>query len=64
MISPHIHVVNDPDGVRLTLRNATLVIPPDMALELANLLVRFALHHDPLAVHPLPEVKPTGDPIR
>lgn len=64
MMTPHIEVTNDPDGVRLTLKGQWLVLPPTMAIELATLLINAAHDHDPLGVRPLPQVTPIGDPIK
>lgn len=67
MISPHIKVTNDPDGVRLELKGVWLVLPPPMARELAATLVECAggVELDALyGKNPLPAVTPTGDPIK
>lgn len=58
MMTPHITVENDADGVQLTLKSASIVLPPGMAVELARLLLDAADAHDPLGVRSLPVVKP------
>jgi hypothetical protein len=62
-MTPHITVANHPDGVHLTLKHVGLVLPPDMARDLAVLLRVAADNHDPLGVLPLPEAQVQGKPL-
>lgn len=62
-MTPLINIENDADGVRLTLRDRSIVLPPAMANELAQLLLDASAEHDPATVRPQPVVTPSGDPI-
>lgn len=62
-ITPHLEVTAHPDGVHLKLRHVSLVLPPDMAKDVAALLVAVADAHDPLGVLPLPQATVKGKPL-
>ena len=62
-ITPHIEITPHADGVHLKLKHVEIVLPPDMAKAVGNLLITAADAHDPLGVTPLPEAKVLGKPL-
>lgn len=62
-ITPHVTVQTIPDGIRLTVKHSSIVLPPDMAKEIGNWLISSADAHDPLTVPEIPVVTPTGKSI-
>lgn len=60
-LSPLLTVSNHTDGVRLQLRSDWLVLPPQMAVSLAQALTAAAQAHDASRVTPLPTVTPKGE---
>jgi hypothetical protein len=59
-ITPHIEITPHADGVHLKLKHVELVLPPQMARDVGQLLIDTANAHDPLGVLPLPEAKVKG----
>lgn len=63
-ITPHFKLETHADGVRITVRTGTIIVPADMAVDIGNAILAAAAEHDPATVLPLPEVKPKGDPVK
>jgi hypothetical protein len=62
-ITPHIEITPHADGVHLKLKHVEIVLPPDMARDLGQLLIDTANGHDPLGVLPLPQATVKGKPL-
>lgn len=62
-ITPHLEITPHADGVHIKLKGAEVVVPPDMAYDIAALLTKHANAHDPLGFVLLPEEKVKGDPL-
>lgn len=63
-ITPHIEISEHADGVHLKLRHVEIVLPPSMALDVADLLTTTAWKAMGKTPLPLPIVTPRKDPIR